>query len=87
MSSLLKTLDSGFRRNDKTRVNQMFFSPVLPTVDSTLPPTDADRDLYIATEIVASGLMVGEASAQQPEHTQQYVRIASTARPRPQIAQ
>src|SRR5450759_1430952 len=42
---------------------------------------------YIATEIVASGLGVGEDSAQRPEHTQQYVRIASTARPRSRIAQ
>jgi len=38
------------------------------------------------TEIVASGFGVGEAGAQRPEHTHQYVRIASTARPRPGVA-
>ncbi len=42
--------------------------------------------LYIATEVVASGSGVGEAGAQRPEHTQQYVRSASTARPRPGAA-
>src|SRR4030067_11861 len=57
--------------------------------------------LYIATEIVASGFGVGEAwpfdsagkkhqlsrwSAQRPEHTHQYVRSASTTRPRPRVA-
>jgi|GEM_PF-6947709 len=43
--------------------------------------------LYMATEIVASGLGVGKASAQRPEHTYKYVRIASTARPRTRIAE
>jgi len=43
--------------------------------------------LYTATEIVASGFGAGEAGAQRPEHTQQYVRSASTARPRPRVAQ
>ena len=46
--------------------------------------------LYTATEIVASGLWVGEASAQRPEHTHQFTatrpRSASTARPRPRVA-
>jgi len=42
--------------------------------------------LYIATEIVASGFGVGEAGAQRPEHTHQYVRSASTARPRLGVA-
>ncbi len=44
-------------------------------------------ELYMATEIVASGSVVGEAGAQRPEHTRQYVRSASTARPRHRIAQ
>jgi len=41
----------------------------------------------MATEIVASGYGVGEAGAQRPEHTLQYVRSASTARPCSEVAQ
>ena len=43
--------------------------------------------LYMATEIVASGFGVGEAGAQCPEHTQQYVRSTSTVRLRSRVAQ
>jgi len=58
--------------------------------------------LYIASEVVASVAqaapgppqsrcvlcgVVKEAGAQEPEHTRQYVRIPSTARPRIRHAQ
>src|SRR4030067_1993461 len=42
------------------------------------------NELYIATEIVASGFGVGEAGAQLPEHTQQYVRSARPPDPAPE---
>jgi len=51
---------------------------------------ESGTELYIATEIVASGFGVGEAGAQRPEHTHQFTatrpRSASTARPRSGVA-
>ena len=41
----------------------------------------------MAAEIMASGFGAGEAGAQRPEHTRQYVRSASTALSRPGVAQ